>query len=304
MTDNIYIDDINLRGRFGCWVTKGGYNGLLAYPAMKEPETNDWPEEDGIEVDLSDPKLEPKEATISFLSDTNGGATDPIAYLSEPGYHTVRIPSLGREWQLRLSSHPANKVYPLATSFSLKFVEDNPVRPASEGLPSPGVWMSESRYKLDDVPLAGYGVVVDESRNALLKAPTVKMNLSREIMTEDGRIYDADHLVYQKKEVTFKCHLKAARIADFWQCYDSFLSALIQPGERQLYVEEIGKAYPCYYKSASAWKLLTLCGPVVAQFDLTLVFTSFRLYETDYFLATEAGAFILTEDGSYYINMK
>ena len=79
---------------------------------------------------------------------------------------------------------------------------------------------------------------------------------------------------------------------------------MIQPGERHLYVEEIGKAYPCYYKSAAAWKLLTLCGPVMAQFDLTLVFTSFRLYETDYFLATESGDWIVTEDGEFFIDMK
>lgn len=304
MIDNCYIDGISICNRFGVWVTKGGYNGLLAFPAMKEPESNDWPEEDGIEVDLSDPKLKPKEAAVSFLSDTNDRATDLVAYLSGPGYHCVRIPSLGREWQLRLSVHPANKAYPLATAFSLKFVEDNPVRPALEGLPAPGLWMPESRYQLDGTPLATYGVVVDESRNALLKAPTVKMNLCRNIETEDGQIYDADHLVFQKKEVTFKCHLKAARMADFWRCYDSFLSALIQPGERRLYVKEIGKAYPCYYKSAAAWKLLTLYGPVVAQFDLTLVFTSFRLYETDYFLATESGDWIVTEDGEFFIDMK
>lgn len=96
MIDNCYIDGISICNRFGVWVTKGGYNGLLAFPAMKEPESNDWPEEDGIEVDLSDPKLEPKEAAVSFLSDTNDGATDLVAYLSGPGYHCVRIPSLGR----------------------------------------------------------------------------------------------------------------------------------------------------------------------------------------------------------------
>ena len=49
MIDNCYIDGISICNRFGVWVTKGGYNGLLAFPAMKEPESNDWPEEDGIE---------------------------------------------------------------------------------------------------------------------------------------------------------------------------------------------------------------------------------------------------------------
>lgn len=89
-----------------------------------------------------------------------------------------------------------------------------------------------------------------------------------------------------------------------WQCWDSFFADLIAPGERRLFVEEIGKSYPCYYKKMSNCKLLTLGEPMVMQFDLTLVFTSFRLFETDYFLATEDDMFIVTEDGLNFIDMK
>lgn len=92
MNNNLYIDDLNVRSRFGCWVTRGGYNGLLAFPSMKEPEHNDWPEEDGIEVDLSNPKLQLREIAISFLSDSNTQASDLIAYLSDKGQHTFRVP--------------------------------------------------------------------------------------------------------------------------------------------------------------------------------------------------------------------
>lgn len=304
MIDNLYIDGMSVRSRFGCWVTRGGYDDLLAFPAMREPEENDWPEEDGVEVDLTEPKLEAREIAIPFLSDTNTAATDLVAYLSGEGYHTFRVPSLGRTWSLRLSDHPANTVYPLHTAFSLKFVEDAPVRPVADGLPEPGVWLPESRYLLDGTPLSAYGVVVDESRSALLRAPTAKLNMNRTVSTEDGRIYDADHLVFRKKEVTFKCHLKAVSMAAFWECRDAFLAALVQPGERQLYVEEIGKAYPCHYKSATAFKVLRLAGPVVVSLGLTLVITSFRLYETEYLLATEDGDWIVTEDGEYLIDMK
>lgn len=304
MINNLYIDGENARSRFGVWITKGGYNGLLSFPALKEPEENDWPEEDGVEADLSDPKLEEKEITISFLSDSNMAATDFVAYLGLSGLHAFRIPSLGREWRLRLSDHPSNAAYPLATSFSLKFVEDVPARPAAEGLPDPGIRIPESRYKLDGVPFSDYGVIVDVSRSALLKAPAAKRNMNRTVSTEDGQIYDVEHLVFQKKEVTFKCHFKATSISSFWQCYDAFFGTLIKPGERRLYVEEIGKDYPCYYKSSSAFKLLSLSCVVIVEFNLTLVFTAFRLYETDYFLATEAGDWIVTEDGEYFIDMK
>lgn len=92
MIDNCYIDGISICNRFGVWVTKGGYNGLLAFPAMKEPESNDWPEEDGIEVDLSDPKLEPKEATISFLSTRTTGR--PTSLPTCPDRVAIRFASL------------------------------------------------------------------------------------------------------------------------------------------------------------------------------------------------------------------
>ena len=301
MINNLYIDDQPARSQFGVWITRGGYSGLLAFPALKEPEANDWPEEDGVEVDLSDPKLERKEITLSLLADTNTAATDLVAYLSDPGYHRFRIPSLGREWRLRLAEHPENHVYPLQTAFSLKLVEDAPLRPGSENSQSfgknrgdfeenlgsfggnPGTFsgnsirLPKSRYLLDDVPFSDYGVVIDVSHSALLKAPAAKLNLNRTVSTEDGQLYDADHLVFQKKEVTFNCHFKAVSMAAFWQCYDAFFAALIQPEERQLYVEEIGKAYPCYYKSCSSFEVLTLARPVIVKFNLTLVFTRFRL---------------------------
>lgn len=304
MENALYIDDLHVRSRFGCWITRGGYAGLLTFPAMREPEYNDWPEEDGIEVDLSEPKLEDKEIAIPFLADTHVGATDLVAYLSEPGYHSFYIPSLGRRWNLRLSSQSAGRVYPLATSFELKLVEDVPVRPVPETMPDPGVRPTESRYLLDGVPFSAYGVATDDTRASFLKSPTAKRNMDRTVSTEDGRIYDADHLVFQKKEVTFKCHFKAVSMEAFWKCYDAFFSALIQPEERKLYVEEIGKEYLCYYKNSSGFKILTMTGPVVVTFNLTLVFTMFRLYETDYFLATEAGDWIVTEDGEFFIDMK
>ena len=303
MIDNLYIDGMSARWRFGCWVTRGGYDGLLSLPAMREPEENDWPEEDGVEVDLSDPRLEPREIPVTFLADTVTGATDLVAYLSTPGYHLFRIPSLGREWRLRLSDHPANRVYPSATSFTLRLGEDVPERPEPGGPPDPGVRMPESRFRLDGVPLSAYGVVVDESRSDLLRAPQAKVNLDRTVSTSDGRIYDADHLVFQKREITLGCHFKAASAGEFWRCRDAFLAALTRPGERRLLAGEIGRELPCYYRETKGVRLSRLSAPVIVRFDLVLVITSFRLYETDYLLVTEEGDWIVTEDGEYCIDM-
>lgn len=304
MIDNCYIDGISTQSRFGVWVTKGGYKDLLTFPALADPDKNDWPEEDGIEVDLSAPRLQEKEITISFLaSNPDIDVCDFIAFISTPGYHTLRVPSLGREWRLRLLTQTKNKRYQNACEFSLKFAEDIPVRPAIS-LPGPGLFVHDSGYELDGVSFANYGVVVDIARDELLKSPAVKQNLNRKVSIADGRIYDAEHLVFGSKEVTFKCHLKAVSTDAFWQCYDAFFSALVQPEERMLYVDSIRETYPCYYKQSSNFKVLSLRAPVVVEFNLTLVFTVFRIGEMEYLLATEDGRFIMTEDGEHLIDMK
>ena len=297
MRNNCYIDVISTWEKFGVWVTKGGYSDLLAFPALVDPDKNDWPEADGIEVDLSDPKIQPKEITISFLaSNPSIDVSDFIFFISKPGYHTLRVPILNREWRLRLLTQVQHKVYANACEFSLKFVEDIPVRPAVT-LPDPGVSVYDSGYKLDNVSFANYGIMVDVAKDDLMKSPQVKKALNRKISTVDGQIYDADHLVFSSKDVSFKCHFKAATIEKFWQCYDAFFGDLIQPEERLLYWDYTGEEYPCYYKKSSGFRIISMSGLVVVEFNLTLVFTVFRIGETEYLLATEDGFYIETEDG-------
>ena len=153
------------------------------------------------------------------------------------------------------------------------------------------------------MPLDRYGVLVTEGRDEIMRSPTVKTNLSRTVLDVDGRIYDTENVVFNSKEVTLKCCLIAGSMTAFWNCYDALLHALIQPGERSLYVDYNVEEYPCYYKRTSGWKLESLRGRVVVTFSLALEFTVFRMDGIDYLLATEAGELVVTEDGEYYIDL-
>lgn len=303
MTGAFYIDDIDIYTQYGVVITSGGYNDLLCFPALKEPEVNDWPEEDGIEVDLDAPTLEAKEVTISFASNYPD-IGDFINMISQPGYHTLRITELAQEWRLRLLTQTACKDYSQAVTFSLKFADDFPGRsdnyaPASGS----GLSLPASEYEIDNVPFSRYGIEVIGGWNDLLKSPTVKQNLTRSFATSDSQLYDADHVVFNSKETTLKCSLSAVSTAKFRECYTAFFNDLIQPGERLLYWDYVGEEYPCYYKKSSGFKVVSL-DPVVIEFNLTLVFTVFRIGETEYLLATEAGELLETEDGEYLIDMK
>ena len=109
-------------------------------------------------------------------------------------------------------------------------------------------------------------------------------------------------VVFNSKEVTLKCSLSAVSVAKFWECYTAFFNDLIKPEERQLFWDRTGEEYPCYYKKSSGFRVVSLSGPVVVEFNLTLMFTVFRIGETEYLLATEDGFLIETEDG-YLIDL-
>ncbi|WP_455636519.1 hypothetical protein [Parabacteroides sp.] len=305
MIGQLYIDGRDAYTDFGVWITEGGYDGLLPFPELVEPDRNDWPDEDGIEPDLEKPTLKPRELNITFVRSVYGrSAGGFVEYLSTPGYHLFRIHSLGREWSLRLIQGPAYEDWDMLESFTLRFTEDRPVRPSVISGPNGGgLYIPSSEYELDGVSLERYGIMVMEGKDEIMRSPTVKTNLSRTILNVDGRIYDADNVVFNSKEVTLKCCLIADSTDRFWRCYDALLNALIQPGERSLYVDYNVEEYPCYYKRTSGWKLESLRGRVVVTFNLTLEFTVFRMDGIDYLLATEAGELVVTEDGEYYIDL-
>lgn len=214
------------------------------------------------------------------------------------------MPRLGRTFHIRLASEALREAYRNLSTLTLRFAQDMPVQ--NEAVPNPGLAVRRSVYEMDGTPLDSYGIVVEAARGSVLKTPAAKANLTREIASVDGRIYDTGDLVFEAKEVAFKCHLKAASMQHFWQCYDAFFSMLVKPGERQLYVDYTGETYPCYYKSSSAFRPYFMRQYVLVEFTLALVFIAFRIGRIEYLLATENGDLIVTEDSTeenpVYIN--
>lgn len=306
MRGELYIDGTDVYESYGVWITEGGYDGLLSFPALVVPDKNVWPEEDGIEVDLENPVLSGKELTIPFVaSDPAMDVDEFVTFVARPGYRTVRVPALGREWRLRLLSEPSRVTYGRTAdrlvSFSLRFADDFPSRedtyPAAQG---GGITLPESSYSLDGVALDTYGVMVEEGRDDVLRSAAVRQNLTRKLSTMDGVLYDAGTVVFSEKDVTLKCLMVTDTMERFWKCYIAFFNDLIQPGERSLGYGETGKSYKCHYKSTSGWSLVSLSGRVMVEFNLTLVFTAFRVSgNITYLLATEDGDLVSTEDGGY-----
>lgn len=79
---------------------------------MKEPDKNDWPEEDGQEFDLFCPALDTAEVSIEFAYIGSLGIGGLIDILSDLSYHEFYFPLIGRSYKLRLSSQSSYVINP------------------------------------------------------------------------------------------------------------------------------------------------------------------------------------------------
>jgi len=67
MTGEVKIDTIDIWTTYGAFMLKESYNELLQPPKRKASLNNNWPEQNGLEIDLAAPKFEAKDADISFI---------------------------------------------------------------------------------------------------------------------------------------------------------------------------------------------------------------------------------------------
>lgn len=65
------IDGYDWKTSFGAIIT-GGIPSFLAFPKRKDSVQHDWPEVDGIDIDLSAPTFEARQFTLSITMDATG----------------------------------------------------------------------------------------------------------------------------------------------------------------------------------------------------------------------------------------
>jgi hypothetical protein len=272
MTGTLCIDGRDAYTDYGAYITSTGYRDLLCFPSVKAVPAIDWPEEDGIEADLSAMRLDTKELSITFGA--HGNKTEAFfELLADKAYHIFDFREIGRAYRLRLVSESSLAVKRDLRTFTLRFADDFPL---PEGYvymsPQSSVPVVQSGYALGKRNLADYGVcILKGSLAEILKTPAVKRNLLRNIATQHGAIYDGELVKFQSKDVKLHCLMQAKTLTEFWRNRDALLFDLTHPGERTLRAG--GMKYPCYYKSSSVAQFFP-DGKVWFKFDLTLTFTS------------------------------
>lgn len=291
MNGRLYIDGIDAYIRYGVFVADSGYDDLVAWAPLKMVSTTDWPDEDGIEADLSAPRLDTREFPIMFCSVAADRTNGLLEQLSAGVYHTFDFRELGIVRKLRLVAQPSREALRNLEKFSLQFADDFPLDGYiyAAPLPVPGIW--QRGYEFDGRDLSAYGVwILNDTDNELKKNPTVKKNLLVNLTEQHGVVYDGQDVFFQAKDAALKCFLRTQDKVTFWRNYYALLYTLIQPGERVFYADSMQREYYCFYKNASVQQfLLPPDGGIWCEFSVTLTFTSFDQDAVQLFLGSEDG---------------
>ena len=276
MKGRLYIDGKDAYTEYGVYVVQGGWNELVAYPPLKAVDGNDWQEEDGIEVDLSAPVLNTREVSLKIaFSDFGDRFFAFISILSDNAYHTFDCRHIKRTYRLRLVSQPNLTVAQAIGTATLKFADDFPLPGYTYKRPASNVAAYDD-YTFDGMKFTDYGVrVLKGTLDEVMKTPTVKTNLLRNISTQAGALYDGKNVSYKSKDVKIQCLMRANTLDELWRNYDALLYDLIRPEERVLKVKKIDKEFPFYYKSCQITDFYPT-GKIWLQFTLTVTFTTWK----------------------------
>lgn len=298
MKGEVIVDNIDIYDYFKVGVSYGGYNGLVEFQSLKNPDINNWPEEHGIEVDLIDPKLENKIFSIKFYGLVEDSIKDFINLLNNDSYHTFDFRSISIIRTLRFTKLVSRNTIREVKEFELEFSDDT--YPFESYVKQDLIKINvncPNRLEIDYLPVNNYGIYhVDELIDEILVIGNIKQALTINEPSINSVLYDSgSNVVYLDRDITLNLTLHAP-INTFWNNWYRFFYDLTRPDERILYYIPKDEYYQAYYKSCSINRFEILTdGTLWCDFSVILCGTDGLSFHYDYVLATEDYHLIATE---------
>jgi hypothetical protein len=106
MTGEVFIDNNDIWTAYGMILLAGSYNDLLKPSKRKASLSNNWQDENGLEIDLTDPKYEAKTVGLSFILSADSEAewwnryNVFFALIKGSGEHSLYIKELSQIYQV------------------------------------------------------------------------------------------------------------------------------------------------------------------------------------------------------------
>ena len=254
MTGELYIDGIDAYLAFG--ITAVGYNALVSYPPLKAVTIIDYPDENGIRVDLNSPKLDARTFDMTVYVDSIQDLSSLQNYILNGREHTWNFYKIGltKTLYVKKIGNPRKTGYFFIVSITL--VDNYPLENYSYSMPNLTSQTRDLNFKLDNVKFARYGIVPLQGTEAQLLLPeSPKSRLTITNSTMSGQDYDDSTSYLAARDVTIYLFIYKKK-ADFWAGYNAFLYNLTTPGAKSLQyttrstdVGTISATKNCYYKS-------------------------------------------------------
>lgn len=269
MDSLVNIDGIDALATYGLRLGDNSLTSLIQWAELKDVYTNDWHEEDGVEPDLTNPVLDTRKCTLSFVGNTTTAQVDEfVALWSNGAYHTLTT-TVGFSYRLRLVSNDSLKWENGLCIVKLTFADDFPLDGYTFKRPS-SLIAYDSNYIVDNIPLTAYGVNVLAGINSeLLKIPEVKENLVQSFDNVPGVTYDNAGVRFKAREVRIPCLMRAATLEEFKTNYNALLYNLTQPDIHTLIATTLGKRYTFHYVSQNVRRAY-LTGKLWVEFDIVI----------------------------------
>lgn len=276
--NKLFIDGRDAFIEYGVFVQQYGYKQLIQFASFKKIETTDWPEEDGVEADLIDPKLDTRTLQIQFCITNVRYAEDLFDELSIGAYHTFEFRELNKTYKLRMTQNGAFSSFVKLGKMTLTFSDDFPVIPTGTHYALDKSDIRQIGFEVDGIDFSQFGTyILNGSEDSIRKTANTKENLKISTKDTDGIIYDASSVNFKSKDVTLKLLIDAPDITEFWKRYNGLFAVVLQPETRSFYYAALGNEYDCFYKSMSVSKFDILRnGKVWCEFSIVLTFVNYR----------------------------
>lgn len=310
MTGSCIIDGIDIYTDFGAYITKGGDVDLMSFPERKTPESNDWFEYSGIDVDLTESYFNNKKVRISFFLKSEYSREfvrklDAFyRLLSAKGYRNVYVRELNTTFELRYLSCPEyehrgffSKSGMKSAIITVEFSQDDPFQFIDLSILNPiNPRQSLTCVSINSIDLSQFGIIVNKIYSGALILPGQKDVLLRESDTMSGIIADINgDTTYKQFSFTLSCTMLAPSLSEFIINYSALFNTLNSTDSLSLKLVALPKTIKCYYsKMESFIKRHAFKTGVNVVFDIVLTSVDFKFLK--YLFSTENSKIIISEN--------
>lgn len=253
------IDNINIKTTYGIDIADNSLAGLLTYPKCKSFTTIDYPDENGLRADLSEPKLDAYNATIVFNIFSGANLAGFITLLTSQVSHTLSVGSMFTTSGYVISYSQPTLIDgrgTISVSFCINgdYFDGFTYNASDIALSKRDV--PDYNYKIDNKSFATYGIFPTGTTPCeILQPHDYKIPQIIKSNYISGHTIDTGATLY-KKEKTVRLSLVGRFNANNIYAYKAFLYDWMRAGVRTFTAE--GKTMSCWYENSSISKVLVM----------------------------------------------